>query len=190
MKREVEEVVGLDCSGAILASAKQGIGIDAILEAVVARIPPPPDTTGRPLRALIFDSYYDPYKVRAWGPWQGGNSELISSIISCASYAKCQPGVWVTLMRECMCVRVRSPMVWGDWCPVFHGRGTNDGNACKVHFCDVVQPSAGMRCTGSMGPWGQPSPLLPILGHDPSVSCSALLSAQETLVATLASLEG
>ena len=70
MKREVEEVVGLDCSGAILASAKQGIGIDAILEAVVARIPPPADTTGRPLRALIFDSYYDPYKARR-APWRG-----------------------------------------------------------------------------------------------------------------------
>ena len=65
MKREVEEVVGLDCSGAILASAKQGIGIDEILEAVVVRIPPPPDTTHLPLRALIFDSYYDPYKVGA-----------------------------------------------------------------------------------------------------------------------------
>ena len=66
VKREVEEVVGLDCSGAILASAKQGVGIAEILEAVVARIPPPPDTTHLPLRALIFDSYYDPYKVCLW----------------------------------------------------------------------------------------------------------------------------
>jgi translation elongation factor EF-4 len=63
VKREVEEVVGLDCSKAILASAKQGIGIEEILEAVVDRIPPPPDTRSKPLRALIFDSKYDPYKV-------------------------------------------------------------------------------------------------------------------------------
>lgn len=63
MKREVEEVVGLDCSNAILASAKQGIGIDEILEEVVQRIPPPQDNRDKPLRALIFDSYYDPYKV-------------------------------------------------------------------------------------------------------------------------------
>ena len=63
VKREVEEVVGLDCSRAILASAKQGIGIDEILEEVVRRIPPPPDRTAEPLRALIFDSYYDPYKA-------------------------------------------------------------------------------------------------------------------------------
>lgn len=63
VKREVEEVVGLDCSNAILASAKQGIGIAEILEEVVRRIPPPPDTRTKPLRALIFDSKYDPYKV-------------------------------------------------------------------------------------------------------------------------------
>lgn len=64
VKREVEEVVGLDCSNAILASAKQGIGIDEILEEVVRRIPPPPDNRHKPLRALIFDSYYDAYKVQ------------------------------------------------------------------------------------------------------------------------------
>ena len=64
VRREVEEVVGLDCSDAIMASAKQGIGIDEILEEVVRRVPPPPDNRHKPLRALIFDSYYDPYKVR------------------------------------------------------------------------------------------------------------------------------
>ena len=62
VRREIEEVVGLDCSNAILASAKQGIGIQEILETVVAQIPPPKDTRSDPLRALIFDSYYDPYK--------------------------------------------------------------------------------------------------------------------------------
>ncbi len=59
---EVEEVVGIDCSGAILASAKQGIGIDEILESIVHLVPPPADTVNEPLRALIFDSYYDPYR--------------------------------------------------------------------------------------------------------------------------------
>ncbi|KAA8497847.1 Elongation factor 4 [Porphyridium purpureum] len=61
--REVEEVIGLDCSGGILASAKAGIGIDEILESIVATVPPPSaDAHKKPLRALIFDSYYDPYK--------------------------------------------------------------------------------------------------------------------------------
>lgn len=59
---EIEEIIGLDCSGAILASAKEGIGIDEILEAVVERIPPPKNTVDERLRALIFDSYYDSYR--------------------------------------------------------------------------------------------------------------------------------
>ena len=73
MRREIEEVIGLDCSNAIVASAKQGIGIAEILEEVVRRVPPPADNRGKPLRALIFDSYYDPYKVCvcAWW-WCGG----------------------------------------------------------------------------------------------------------------------
>ncbi|XP_010423038.1 PREDICTED: translation factor GUF1 homolog, chloroplastic [Camelina sativa] len=60
--REIEEVIGLDCSKAIFCSAKEGIGITEILDAIVQRIPAPRDTAGNPLRALIFDSYYDPYR--------------------------------------------------------------------------------------------------------------------------------
>jgi GTP-binding protein LepA len=62
VKEEVEEVIGLDCSDAILASAKEGIGIPEILEAIVQIVPPPEDTMDRPLRALVFDSYYDAYR--------------------------------------------------------------------------------------------------------------------------------
>ncbi len=60
--REIEDVIGLDCSDIILASAKTGVGIEDILEAIVKRIPPPRDTVNEPLRALIFDSYYDSYR--------------------------------------------------------------------------------------------------------------------------------
>lgn len=59
---EIEEVVGLDCTDIIQASAKAGIGIEDILESVVQQVPPPEDTIDQPLRALIFDSYYDPYR--------------------------------------------------------------------------------------------------------------------------------
>lgn len=62
VKREIEEIVGLDCSGAIHASAKEGIGIDDILESIVHLVPAPQDTVDQPLRALIFDSYYDSYR--------------------------------------------------------------------------------------------------------------------------------
>jgi GTP-binding protein LepA len=60
--QEIEEVVGLDCSDIIKASAKSGIGIESILESIVCLVPPPADTINQPLRALIFDSYYDPYR--------------------------------------------------------------------------------------------------------------------------------
>lgn len=60
--REIEEVIGLDCSGAILASAKEGIGIPEILETIVERVPQPQNNIDEPLRALIFDSYYDSYR--------------------------------------------------------------------------------------------------------------------------------
>lgn len=59
---QVEQVVGLDASEAILASAKNGIGIHEILEAVVAKVPPPKGDPAAPLRALIFDSWFDPYR--------------------------------------------------------------------------------------------------------------------------------
>lgn len=62
VKNEIEQIIGLDCSDAILTSAKEGIGIDEILEAIVNRIPAPKDTVDAPLRALIFDSYYDAYR--------------------------------------------------------------------------------------------------------------------------------
>ncbi|AKG22555.1 translation elongation factor 4 [Calothrix sp. 336/3] len=59
---EIEEIIGLDCSGAILASAKEGIGVSEILEAIVELVPPPKNTVNDSLRALIFDSYYDSYR--------------------------------------------------------------------------------------------------------------------------------
>jgi GTP-binding protein LepA len=62
VKSEIEEIIGLDCSQAILASAKEGIGIDEILESIVHLVPPPQDTVSEKLRALIFDSYYDSYR--------------------------------------------------------------------------------------------------------------------------------
>ena len=62
VKEEIEDSIGLDTSAAVLASAKTGIGIKEILDAVVAYIPPPKGDADAPLRALIFDSYFDAYK--------------------------------------------------------------------------------------------------------------------------------
>jgi GTP-binding protein LepA len=59
---EIEQTIGLDCTDIVHASAKAGIGIEDILEAIVGKIPPPAESTGGPFRALIFDSYYDSYR--------------------------------------------------------------------------------------------------------------------------------
>ena len=58
---EIEEVIGLDASTAVRASAKAGIGIEDILEQIVAQVPAPKGAAGEPLKALIFDSWFDPY---------------------------------------------------------------------------------------------------------------------------------
>jgi GTP-binding protein LepA len=62
VSQEVESTVGLDCSNAIRASAKMGLGIEDILEAIVENMPAPRADCTKPLRALIFDSYYDAYR--------------------------------------------------------------------------------------------------------------------------------
>jgi GTP-binding protein LepA len=61
VRAEIEEVIGLDASEAVLTSAKSGIGIAEVLEAVVTKIPPPKGDRGAPLKAMLVDSWYDPY---------------------------------------------------------------------------------------------------------------------------------
>ncbi len=61
-RRQIEDIIGLDGAGAILASAKLGTGVAEILEAIVTRLPPPRGNREAPLKALIFDSWYDPYR--------------------------------------------------------------------------------------------------------------------------------
>ena len=62
VKHEIEDIIGLDASEAVLCSAKSGIGISDILEAIVNKVPAPPDKSDEPTRALIFDSRFDAYK--------------------------------------------------------------------------------------------------------------------------------
>ncbi len=61
IKKQIEDVIGLDASDAIMISAKTGIGIDEVLEAIATRLPPPQGVAGVSLKALLIDSWYDPY---------------------------------------------------------------------------------------------------------------------------------
>ncbi len=62
VKEEIEDIIGLDTSDTVVASAKEGIGIHDILESVIKKVPPPTGDVNAPLKALIFDSWYDPYQ--------------------------------------------------------------------------------------------------------------------------------
>jgi GTP-binding protein LepA len=61
VRHEIEEIIGIDASNAVLASAKSGIGIEEILDAIVERIPAPKGDADAPLKAMLVDSWYDPY---------------------------------------------------------------------------------------------------------------------------------
>jgi GTP-binding protein LepA len=102
-KQEIEEIVGLDANCAILASAKEGIGIKEILDDIVMKIPPPEGDPEAPLKALIFDSWFDSYQgvvalVRVFnGSVKAGDDILLMS--SGKSYEVQKVGVYSPHMQ-------------------------------------------------------------------------------------------
>jgi GTP-binding protein LepA len=62
VREQIENVIGIDASAAVLTSAKSGEGVDEVLRAIVERVPPPAGDPDKPLKALLFDSWYDPYR--------------------------------------------------------------------------------------------------------------------------------
>ncbi len=100
-KRQIEEVIGLDASNAIPVSAKTGEGIDAVLEAIVADVPPPENNDDKPLRALVVDSWFDAYVgavalVRVFeGVLKKGDKFRLMSMPTAASYEVQDVGYFV-----------------------------------------------------------------------------------------------
>ncbi len=86
VKQQIEDVIGIDASDAVLCSAKSGVGIDDVLEALVTRLPPPTGDTTAPLKALLVDSWYDAYlgvvilvRVKDGSIKRGTRMQLMSS---------------------------------------------------------------------------------------------------------------
>lgn len=104
IKQEIEEIIGLDAHDAVLASAKEGIGTKEILEEIVRKIPPPAGDPAGPLKALLFDSWYDQYQgviilVRIFdGTLRKGDKILLMS--SGRSYEALKVGVFAPAMVE------------------------------------------------------------------------------------------
>ncbi len=104
IKHEIEEIIGLDAHDAVLASAKEGIGTREILEEIVRKIPPPEGDPSAPLKALLFDSWYDQYQgviilVRIFhGSIKKGDKVLLMS--SGRSYEALKIGVFAPGMVE------------------------------------------------------------------------------------------
>jgi GTP-binding protein LepA len=104
VKEEIEEIIGIDAHDAVLASAKEGIGTHEILEEIVAKIPAPKGDVAAPLKALLFDSWYDQYQgviilVRIFdGTLSKGDKILLMSTNS--SYEALKVGVFAPVMSE------------------------------------------------------------------------------------------
>jgi len=104
VKHEIEEIIGLDAHDAVMASAKEGIGTREILEEIVKKIPPPEGDPAAPLKALLFDSWYDQYqgviilvRVIDGTVKKGDKIQLVSTG---RSYEALKVGVFAPVMRE------------------------------------------------------------------------------------------
>ncbi|TLM99717.1 elongation factor 4, partial [bacterium] len=144
VKKEIEDVIGLDASDAVLASAKDGIGIEEILEQIVAKIPPPRGEEEAPLKALVFDSHYDAYKgVIAYTRVMDGSVK---------------PGMKVRFMATNAAFEVNEVGIFSPRMTMVNELGVGDVGFIAASIKNVRDVRVGDTVTGASQPTGTPLP--------------------------------
>src|SRR5213082_2028343 len=163
-RRQIQDIIGLDGSGAILASAKQGTGVPEILEAIVHRLPPPRGDRDAPLKALIFDSWYDPYRgvvivVR-----------VIDGVI--------RPGMRIRLMAQGQDYDAEQVGIFTPKAVVIDELGVGEVGFLVANIKKISDPKIGDTITEAARPTAEPFPgfkelkpmvfagLYPVEGHE------------------------
>ncbi len=144
VSRQIQDIIGLDASGAILASGKSGIGVPEILEAIVTRLPPPTGEADAPLKALIFDSWYDPYR----------GVVILVRVID----GRIEPGMKVRLMAAGQDYQVEQIGVFGPKPVPVDGLGVGEAGFMVANIKNVADARIGDTITEAARPTATPFP--------------------------------
>jgi GTP-binding protein LepA len=144
VRRQIREIIGLDDTGAILASAKEGTGIREILEAIVHRLPPPTGVADAPLKALIFDSWYDPYR----------GVVILTRIID----GEMRPGMKIRLMQTGQDLQIEQLGVFGPKPVPVESLGVGEAGFMVANIKNVADAKIGDTITELARPTTTPFP--------------------------------
>ena len=144
VKSEIEDIIGLDTSEAVLASAKDGTGIKEILEQIVQKVPPPVGVENAPLKALVFDSHYDSYKgVIAY-------VRVIDGLV--------KPGMKIRFMAGGKAFEVNEVGIFRPFLTTVDELGAGDVGFIAASIKNVKDVQVGDTVTGADRPTDKPLP--------------------------------
>jgi len=143
-RRQIREIIGLDDAGAILASAKEGTGIREILEAIVHRLPPPAGEVDAPLKALIFDSWYDAYR----------GVVILTRVID----GVMKPGMKIRLMQTGQDLQIEQLGVFGPKPVPVDSLGVGEAGFMVANIKNVADAKIGDTITETGRPTATPFP--------------------------------
>ncbi len=144
VREEIEEIIGLDASAAVLTSAKQGIGIEEVLEAIVATVPPPSGDASSALKALVFDSWFDPYHG-------------VIAVIRVFE-GEIRPGMGILLMASGKRFQVTQVGIFAPLPLVVKNLGPGEVGFVSAAIKDISDAKIGDTITGADDPTAEPFP--------------------------------